>query len=106
MTALKDIEDRSDVTLREEALERLKKRQDLRAHLLVYVMVISLLWTIWLLTMPGGFAWPAIVMFGWGIGVVMNVWDVYARKPFTEAEVQKEIERLSGGSAPIRRPLQ
>ena len=33
MTALKENE-RSDETLREEALERLKKRQDLRAHLL------------------------------------------------------------------------
>ena len=44
-------------------------------------------------------------MFGWGIGVVMNVWDVYARRPFTESEVQEEIERLSGGGAPARRPL-
>jgi|1185.fasta_scaffold395648_2 hypothetical protein len=105
MTALKDIEVRSDDTLREEALERLKKRQDLRAHLLVYAMVMALLWTIWVLTTPGGFPWPAIVMFGWGIGVVMNVWDVYARKPFTEEEVEKEMQRLSGGSAPIRRPL-
>src|SRR3954465_10430930 len=105
MTALKDIEVRSDDTLREEALERLKKRQDLRAHLLVYAMVMALLWTIWVLTPPRGFPWPAIVMFGWGIGVVMNVWDVYARKPFTEEEVEKEMQRLSGGSAPIRRPL-
>jgi 2TM domain len=95
MTALKDVE-RSDETLREEALERLTKRQDLRAHLLLYAMVMTLLWTIWLLTMPGGFPWPAIVMFGWGIGVVMNVWDVYARKAFTEADVQEEIERLRG----------
>jgi hypothetical protein len=101
MTALKE----ADETLREQALERLKKRQDLRAHLLVYVMSMTLLWMIWLLTMPGGFPWPAIVMFGWGIGVVMNVWDVYARKPFTEAEVEKEMERLSGGSPPAGGPL-
>ena len=104
MTAIKDIE-RTDETLREQALERLKKRQDLRAHLLIYLMVVALLWTIWLLTMPGGFPWPAIVMVGRGIGVVMNVWDVYGRKPFTEADVEAEMERLSGGSAPIRRPL-
>jgi hypothetical protein len=104
MTALKDIE-RTDETLREQALERLKKRQDLRAHLLIYSMVIALLWTIWLLTMPGGFPWPAIITFGWGIGVVMNVWDVYGRKPLTEADVEAEMKRLSRGSAPIRRPL-
>ena len=66
MTALKDVEERSDDTLREEALERLKKRQDLRAHLLVYAMVIALLGTIWVLTTPGGFPWPAIVMFRLG----------------------------------------
>lgn len=96
MTALKE----PDETLRDEALERLKKRQDLRAHLLVYAMTIALLWTIWLLTMPGGFPWPALVMFGWGIGVVMNVWDVYVRKPFTEAEVQREIERVRGPGTP------
>jgi len=95
MTALKENE-RSEETLREEALERLKKRQDLRGHMLVYVLVISLLWTIWALTAPGGFPWPAIVMGGWGIGLVMNVWDVYGRKPFTEAEVQEEIQRLGG----------
>jgi hypothetical protein len=95
MTALKESE-----ILRDEALDRLKKRQDLRAHLLVYVMTMALLWMIWLLTMPGGFPWPAIVMFGWGIGVVMNIWDVYVRKPFTEAEIQEEIERLGGPREP------
>jgi hypothetical protein len=63
-------------------------------------MTMALLWMIWLLTMPGGFPWPAIVMFGWGIGVVMNIWDVYGRKPFSEAEVREEIERLRGPGHP------
>jgi hypothetical protein len=26
--------------------------------------------------------------------VIMNAWDVYARRPFTEAQVEHEIERL------------
>jgi hypothetical protein len=94
MTALTDTERSEDASERDQAIERLKKRQDFRGHLLVYTLTIALLWTIWLLTMPGGFPWPAIVMFGWGIGVVMNAWDVYGRKPFTEAQVQGEIDRL------------
>jgi hypothetical protein len=53
-----------------------------------------LLWTIWALTSPDGFAWPAIVTCGWAIGLVMNAWEVYGRKPFTEADVRAEIDRL------------
>jgi hypothetical protein len=30
----------------------------------------------------------------WAIGLVMNAWDVFLRRPITEADVQHEIERL------------
>jgi hypothetical protein len=30
----------------------------------------------------------------WGVGLVMNAWDVYLRKPITEDELQREIEQL------------
>lgn len=33
-------------------------------------------------------------MAGWGIGVAMNAWEVYLRKPVTEAGIAKEMERL------------
>jgi hypothetical protein len=97
MSVVTETERSEDSQLREQAVERLKKRQDFRAHLLVYAMVNALLWTIWALTMYGGFAWPAIVSGGWGIGLVMNAWEVYGRKPISEAEVRAEIERLREG---------
>ena len=56
-------------------------------------MVNALLWAIWALT-GSGFAWPAIISLGWGIGLVMNVWEVYIRRPIGEGEVRREIERL------------
>ena len=31
----------------------------------------------------------------WGVGLVMNAWDVYVRKPITEDELQREIEHLT-----------
>jgi hypothetical protein len=35
--------------LRDEAVKRLKKKQDFRAHMLVYLLVNGLLWAIWAL---------------------------------------------------------
>jgi hypothetical protein len=81
---------------REQALERLKKQQDFRAHVLVFAMVNAMVWTIWALT-GTGFPWPLFVTGGWGIGLVMNAWEAYWRRPITEAAVQREIERLRRG---------
>jgi len=50
-------------------------------------------WTIWALT-GSGFPWPAFMTAAWGIGVIMNAWDVYGRKPITQAQIQHELDRL------------
>jgi hypothetical protein len=78
--------------LRDLATERLKKRRDLGAHAVVYVVVNAALVGIWAMT--GGYFWPAWVMFGWGVGLVLNVWDVYFRRPVTEGDIQQEMNRL------------
>jgi hypothetical protein len=82
--------------LRERALLRLKKRRDLGAHALVYAMVNGFLVVIWLMTSTGGFFWPMFPMVGWGIGLVMNAWDVYRGEDFDEDQIQREIVRLRG----------
>ena len=38
--------------------------------------------------------WPLWLTLAWGLGIVFNAWDVYARRPITEAEVRREIDRL------------
>jgi len=81
------------VNERDEALARLKKRRDLQAHVVTYVVVNAALWAIWAVT-GAGYPWPAWVTGGWGLGLMLNVWDVYGRAPITEADVQREIERL------------
>jgi hypothetical protein len=80
---------------REAAVRRLRKKRDLQAHVLAYVMVNLLINAIWLLTMPGGFYWPVFPLLGWGIGLAFNVWDVYAPGP-TENQIQREMRRLAG----------
>jgi hypothetical protein len=38
--------------------------------------------------------WPIFVTLGWGIGIALNAWDVYGRRPITEADVRREMQRL------------
>jgi fatty acid desaturase len=99
------LEDREEVVastadaLREQALRRLKKRRDFNAHLVVYALVNIVVWGIWTLIgvmSHSWWPWPAFLTLGWGIGLVMNAWDVFLRKPITEDELQREIKHLAG----------
>jgi hypothetical protein len=81
--------------LRDRALKHLKKRRDLFAHALIYLMVNSFLVAIWAMTSHGGFFWPIFPMVGWGIGLVMNVWDVYRGDEFDEESIKREMDRLA-----------
>jgi len=58
-----------------------------------YGVVNAMLTGIWAMA-GGGYFWPAWVLLGWGVGLVLNVWDVYFRRPVTEHDIQREIERL------------
>ena len=80
--------------LRDRAVRRLKKRRDFFAHLLVYVLVNTFLVAIWAVT-SGGFFWPMFPIVGWGIGVVMNAWDVWRGDAFSEDEIAREIQRMT-----------
>ena len=87
-----DLAERS--TLRDQAIRRLKKQRDFRAHLLVYVLVNGFLVVIWAMTSIHGFFWPIFPIAGWGIGVVMNAWDVYRHEDFTEEQIRAEERHL------------
>jgi len=87
----------TEQTKRELALKRLKKRRDFLAHLLMYVMVNSFLVIIWAIT-GAGFFWPMFPIVGWGIGVVMNAWDVWRGDYFSEDAIAREMDRMNRGS--------
>jgi 2TM domain-containing protein len=82
-----------DQRSRDRALAQLKKRRDFHGHLLVYLLVNGFLVTIWAITGVHGFFWPVFVIAAWGIGLVMNAWDVYWRPEITEQDIQREMER-------------
>jgi hypothetical protein len=88
------VDNARDTELRERAVKRLKKRRDFRGHLLIYSLVNAFFVVIWAVTMPGGFFWPIFPIVGWGIGVIMNAWDVYFSEDFSEEDIDKEVEHL------------
>ena len=85
--------DAMDAAMRERAVKQLKKRRDFFGHLLVYVMVNTFIVVIWAVT-SAGFFWPIFPMVGWGIGVVMNAWDVWRTDEFSDDQIAREIERM------------
>lgn len=88
------IDDTRDA-LRERAVKRLKKRRDFYGHILVYLLVNAFLVVIWAVTSPGGFFWPVFPLVGWGIGVVMNAWDVFWAEEVSEDRIQREMDHLA-----------
>ena len=85
--------DAEPVGERQVALARLKKRRDFQNHLVAYVVINAAVWAIWATT-GAGYPWPAWLTGIWGIGLLLNGWEVYLRRPITDADVEHEIERL------------
>jgi hypothetical protein len=78
--------------LRRQAVKRLEAKRGLVAHALAYVMVNLLLIAIWITT-SASFFWPVFPIFGWGIGLAFNAWDVLWPAP-GQRQVEAEMERL------------
>jgi hypothetical protein len=94
MTSQQDISPEQEQVLRGQAVRRLKKRRDFYGHLVVYLLVNGFLIGIWVLTSPHAFFWPAFVIGAWGIGLLMNAWDVFGRQEIDEDRIRQEMERL------------
>jgi hypothetical protein len=87
-------EGRQPGTLREAAIQRLKKKSDFHVHLMVYLVINGGLVLLWALT-GQGFFWPVFPILGWGIGLIFHAWDTYRRPEPTEDQIGREMRRLS-----------
>jgi hypothetical protein len=80
------------LSTRDAARQRLQARRDFSAHLVAYVVVNTFLVVIWAMT-GAGYFWPAWVLGGWGIGLVLHAWETFVRRPITESDVDAELRR-------------
>jgi cyanate permease len=81
--------------LRTLAIAQLRKKRDLQAHALAYVVVNLFLVGIWFFATPHVFFWPMFPLFGWGIGLAFNTWDVYSPERASEERIEREMQRLA-----------
>jgi len=77
---------------RAAARKRIEKRRGLQGGFVAYVVVNAFLVVVWALT-GAGYFWPAWIMAGWGVGMLLGLWD-YLRGPINDADVDAEMRRM------------
>ena len=83
--------------IRNLAAKQLKKKQDFRTYMWVYVGVVALTSGVWFITSPSAPYWPVWVILGMGIAAIFVGLDAYGRlggKPITDEQIDAEVERL------------
>ena len=77
---------------RAEARKRLQAKREFGSNLVAYVVINTFLVVVWALT-GAGYFWPAWVLAGWGVGLLLHAWETFVRQPITEAEIDQEMRR-------------
>ena len=94
---MSDLADRKqqDVQVSEEyeqARKRVERKRKFRADLVAYVVINTFLIGVWAASGMGYF-WPAWVLAGWGMLLVLDAWNVFYRRPVTPADIEEELQR-------------
>jgi uncharacterized ion transporter superfamily protein YfcC len=77
----------------ERARKRVADRRDFGQHLVAFVVVNAFLILVWAFT-GAGYFWPAWILGLWAIGLVLHAWEVFLRRPVTDADVEAELRRM------------
>ncbi len=80
---------------REAARKRVEKKHKFRGDVVAYVVINLFLIGLWAAT-GFGYFWPAWVLAGWGVLLLLDAWNVYYRRPITEEEIEKELRAGRG----------
>jgi fatty acid desaturase len=76
----------------QQARKRVEQKRKFRADLVAYVVINAFLIGVWAATGMGYF-WPAWVLAGWGVMLVLDAWNVFYRRPVTPADIEDELRR-------------
>jgi hypothetical protein len=81
-----------ELTDREQARKRVEKKHKIRGDVVAYVIINVFLIGIWVVS-GAGYFWPGWVLAGWGVLLLLDAWNLYFRRPITEAEIDEEMGR-------------
>jgi fatty acid desaturase len=76
----------------EQARKRVERKRKFRADLVAYVVINAFLIGVWAAGGMGYF-WPAWVLAGWGVLLVLDAWNVFYRRPVTSKDIENELRR-------------
>lgn len=74
----------------ERARKRVERKRKFRSDLVAYVVINAFLIGAWAAT-GFGYFWPGWVLAGWGVLLVLDGWNLYYRRPITEADIDHEL---------------
>jgi hypothetical protein len=75
------------------AIKRIRAKRAFEHHATVYVAVNLFLIAVWALTGRGGDFWPIWPILGWGVGLGVHYWTVFFRRPTSEDEIRREMQK-------------
>ena len=78
---------------RQRARKQIEAKRDFGSHVAAFVLVNGFVVGIWAFT-GAGYFWPAWLIGLWGIGLALHAWDLFVRRPVTEADVDEELRRI------------
>ncbi len=102
-----------DVDLRELAIERISRRRRFQVHAVAHVVGSLFLIVVWAVTeyhnaggWPTGFRtgrmnhdwdpWIIYPFIALTVLLAVDAWNTFRRRPITERDIQREMERLRG----------
>jgi hypothetical protein len=73
--------------------ELARKRVEFRTHLVVYLVINTMLWSIWYFT-GSTYPWPVWPTLGWGVGLIFHyIFDYRGSRLFSEDEEYQKLKK-------------
>lgn len=92
-----DVAGLDQAELRKQAIYKLRARRGFLTHLLTFILINGFLTLIWAMAGTDDFYWPIFPIGFWGVFLLLNAWTAFRRGSFSEAAIQKQMARMSGG---------
>jgi hypothetical protein len=91
MADLSEIEGASpEAPERVQARKRVERKRKFWGDFVAYFVINAFLIGVW--AVDGfGYFWPGWVLSGWGVFLMLDVWNVFFRPPVTEDDIEREL---------------